>query len=464
MLRIGGQRVPSSTLLLVLIDAVLIVLGVLVAIFLRFHDVRVIAHYFEGPGLYRIGLVALVSVIALYYNDLYVSRVISQKDELFLCLLQALGTACLALAFLYYLVPDWSLGRGIAVLAAPIIFVMTFTSRMVLGATVVLFRAPQRVLMVGTSPAGISLVREILARPELNLEVVGFLDEKGENIGKSIVNPKVIGAVADMEAIVHREKIDHLILALAERRGMTPVRSLLGLKFAGVGVDDVHGFDEKITGRIPMEELSPSSLILSDGFRHSAIVVAAKRGADIVIAIFALIFTLPIMAIVALAIQLETGSPVFFKQERVGLHGKTFNILKFRSMYQNAEANGPSWAQSNDRRITKVGKFLRQVRLDELPQLFNVLLGEMSIVGPRPERPYFCEMLEKSIPFFLLRHSVRPGITGWAQVRYQYGSSVEDAKTKLEFDFFYIKHLSLFLDVAILLETAKVVLSGRGAH
>jgi sugar transferase (PEP-CTERM system associated) len=464
MLKIGGQKVPSSVLLLALIDAVLIILSVLIAVFLRFADGRSVIGYLSAQGAsFRIALVAIISMVTLYYNDLYSSRVANQKDELLVNLLQALGMACLALAFVYYVMPDWGLGRGIAVLAAPIIFVFILGGRLLLGASQLLFQAPQRVLVVGTGSAGISLVREILARPELNLKVVGFLDEKGENIGKSLVNPCVIGAVSDMEEIVAREEIDQVILALAERRGSTPVKPLLQLKFAGVGVTDTHAFDEKITGRILLENLSPSSLIFSEGFRKSPLVLAVKRGSDFAVAALGFVIFLPFMLLVAAAIWLETGSPILFRQERVGLRGRSFEIFKFRSMRQDAEQDGPSWAAHDDGRVTRVGRFIRKVRLDELPQLWNVLRGEMSLVGPRPERPFFCGLLEENIPLFVLRHSVRPGITGWAQIKYQYGSSIEEAKTKLEYDFFYIKHLSLMLDFAIILETVKVVFSGRGA-
>jgi exopolysaccharide biosynthesis polyprenyl glycosylphosphotransferase len=230
-----------------------------------------------------------------------------------------------------------------------------------------------------------------------------------------------------------------------------------------VEIEDAHGFIEKVTGRIHLEHLSPSWLILSDGFRKSPFLYAVKRTLDILVALVALVLTLPVMFVVAIAIWLETGGPVLFRQERSGLKGRSFRIMKFRSMCHKAEEGGPVWAATDDSRVTRVGRFIRKYRLDELPQIFNVLRGEMSLVGPRPERPHFCEILEKSIPFFELRHTVRPGITGWAQVKYQYGASVEESKTKLEYDFFYIKHMSMVLDLAILFETAKVMIYGRGA-
>jgi len=297
----------------------------------------------------------------------------------------------------------------------------------------------------------------------LNLKVIGFLDEKGENIGKSLVNPGIIGAAWDLQDVVVKEKVDRVVLALKERRGHTPFGELLRLKFGGVGVEDAHTINEKIMGRIFLEHLSPSWLILSEGFRKSRLLLFAKRSIDFIVASLILILTLPLMALVAAAIWLETGSPILFRQERTGLGGKPFDILKFRSMRQDAEENGPTWAADGDKRVTRVGRILRKFRLDELPQLINVFRGEMSLVGPRPERPYFCKMLEEVTPYFILRHTVRPGITGWAQISYHYGGTIDQSKTKLEYDLFYIKHMSLMLDLAILFGTAKVIVNGHGA-
>jgi sugar transferase (PEP-CTERM system associated) len=416
------------------------------------------------PGnLARFGLVVGVWAVALYYNELYDLRS-SRRSVTLIRLSQASGLACLALAALYYIHPGLGLGRAITAAAAPLIFLLLLSWRLVFDEKGALLNRCDRVLVVGTGEAGICLVREILKRPELNLKVVGFLDERGENIGKSLVNPGIIGGIQEVEEIAVREKIDRVILSLAERRGSTPLRQLLRLKFAGVGVEDAHSFYEKLTGRILLERLSPSWLILSEGFRKSASLNAVKRASDILLSLIAIILTLPLMGMVAVGIWIETGGPVLFRQERVGLWGREFEILKFRSMYQNAEANGPRWAVQGDKRITGVGRFIRKYRLDELPQFFNVLRGEMSLVGPRPERPHFCILLEQQIPLFSERHSVRPGITGWAQIKYQYGSTAEEAKEKLQLDLFYIKNLSFLLDAAIILETFKVVLMGRGSR
>jgi sugar transferase (PEP-CTERM system associated) len=464
MLKIGGQKIPTRTLLLVFSDLWLVLFGLLLAIEFRFLHWTAVRSYFQhGNKLFLIGIAMLACELALYYHDLYDPEAIRRHTELIARLLQALGTACLALAILYYALPDYSLGRGIAVLASPIIFVLLLAWRLLMERWGFLLWEPRRVLVLGTGPVGISVVREIIARPELKMKVIGFLDENRENIGKPLVNPGIIGAAADVQELAAKERIDCVILSLSERRGNTPVRQLLDLKFAGIAVEDAHSIWEEISGRIRVEQLSPSWLILSEGFRKSTLLVAGKRAVDFLAALVGLIVFSPVMAVAATAIWLETGGPILYRQERRGMHGLSFDILKFRSMYKDAEKHGPVWASDSDARITRVGRIIRKLRLDELPQFINVLRGEMSLVGPRPERPVFCERLEQEIPLYAQRYSVRPGITGWAQVKYQYGASVEEARNKLEYDLFYIKHMSILLDFAILLETGKVLLTGRGA-
>jgi sugar transferase (PEP-CTERM system associated) len=412
----------------------------------------------------KIGVVTIVCWLSLYFNDLYDFRVVRRRADLLAHTMQALGTACLALAVIYFIAPGASLGRGIALAAAPLMFILLLSWRLSANATNLLARGDERVLVLGTSDGGVSLVKHILGHPEYNMKVVGFLDEKGQDIGKSLVNPRIIGATQDVEDIVAREKIDRVVLSLRERRGGTPVRELLNLKLAGIRVEDVHSCFERLSGRITLEHLSPSWLILSDGFKKSLVVLAAKRVMDILVSSIIVLLVSPLLPLVAIAIYLESGLPIFFRQTRVGHRGREFQLLKFRSMVQDAEKNGPQWATQQDSRVTRVGRFLRKTRLDEVPQLFNVFRGEMSLVGPRPERPVFCEMLSEKIPFFNLRHSVRPGLTGWAQVRFRYGANLEDAKGKLELDLFYLKNLSLLVDLAILFETVKVVVLGRGAQ
>ena len=362
-----------------------------------------------------------------------------------------------------YLEPRLTLGRGIAILSAPTILAVILGWRLLLENDQLALSRPDRLLVVGTGPAGISFVREITDHPHFKMNVVGFLDEKRENIGKSLVNPSIIGTIDELRSMVVREKVSHVVLALKERRGHTPVRELLRLKFEGIRVEDAYNLYEQLTGRILLEGLAPSWLILAEGFRKATFSRVIKRGMDVVISSLALLFCLPLMALVAVAIRLETGTPILFRQKRVGLRGKQFEMLKFRSMVHDGGQQGPAWAAEDDNRITRVGRFIRTYRIDELPQFLNVLRGEMSLVGPRLEQPFFCEMLEEKIPLFAERHTVRPGITGWAQIKYQYGASIEESKTKLELDFSYIKHLSLMVDLVIIIETLKVVLLGRGA-
>src|ERR1051326_7530048 len=462
MLKIGGQKVPTKVLVLIGSEALLIILGLAFSTALRFMSSHF--EYAGGHTVWRFLVVVFMCEFALYYNDLYDMQVMKSRASLLIGLLQALGIASIGLALVYYLAPGVSLGRGIAALAVPTIMTFIFVWRVVLDSKGFFFLGrPERVLVVGTGPAGISLTREICSRPDLNLKVLGFLDEKGEHIGKSLVNPGIIGGISDLEALVKEKEIDRVVLSLKEQRGRMPYRELLRLKFAGIKVEDAHSVFEKISGRIPLEKLSPSWLIFSDGFRKNRFLLAAKRAIDITAALFAITLTSPVMALVALAILIESGRPVLFRQMRVGLNGEHFEIYKFRSMRQDAEKSGPSWAADNDNRITRVGAFIRKYRLDELPQFFNILKGHMGWGGPRPEQPYFCELLESNLDFFSQRHTVRPGLTGWAQIKYQYGSTVEDAKRKLELDLFYIKHLSISLDMVIVFETIKVIFLGKGA-
>ncbi|MGH9775399.1 MAG: TIGR03013 family XrtA/PEP-CTERM system glycosyltransferase [Candidatus Acidiferrales bacterium] len=466
MARIGGQKVPAKTIWMIVSDVALIVSGLVGATVLRFlSDYGTVRqNVFSTQTIWRFAIVVSVCEFSLYFNDLYSPEVFNQRNLVALRLLQSFTLSTVALAFIYYLGPSLSLGRGIAALAAPLILGLTLGWRVLVDRTHLFLWGPERMLVMGTDNTGVQLVREIITRPELRYKVVGFLDERGENIGKSLVNPGIIGAAADVGAIVEDQKVDRVVLALSERRGCMPVGQLLQLKFAGVGVEEAHSCYERVTGRILIERLSPSWLILSDGFRKSRWLLVVKRVMDFSVAAVLLLVGLPIMLIVALAVWFETGFPTLFRQTRAGLNGTEFQVMKFRSMRHNAEADGPRWAVERDPRITRVGRFIRKFRLDELPQLVNVLRGEMSLVGPRPERPHFCKMLENEMPFYALRHSVRPGVTGWAQIKYPYGSTVEDARAKLEHDLFYIKNMSLALDLAIIFETAKVMLYQRGAR
>lgn len=461
----AARLVRRQRVWLLLSDSVLVALGLLAAIPLEFrHGASLhVSLYWRELAAYLV-VTILAWDIALYGNGLYELHGALRRARIFVGVLRSAGIVCLVLACLFYAEPRLRFGIEGAFWSAAVMPVLLLSWRILVSEAEPFSDRADRVLIMGTGSAGVFLAREILSRPKLNIKIVGFLDEQGERIGESLVNPRVLGHVKDVEKIVSEEKADKVVLSLAEQRGCTPLSQLLRLKFAGVGVEGVHSLYEKITGRILIEHFSPSWLILSDGFRKSKFLLAAKRIGDVAISLFALMATLPLMAVVAVAIWLETGAPVLFRQQRVGFSGRKFEMLKFRSMYQNAEQNGPRWAEESDPRITRVGHVIRKYRVDELPQFLNVLRGEMSLVGPRPEQPHFCELLKEDNPLFVERHSVRPGITGWAQIKYKYGSSPEEARTKLGFDLFYIKNLSLTLDLAIIFETLKVVLAGRGAR
>ena len=464
MFRFLGQYVPVKSVLLAITESVLIIGSIWVAAWVRLGQVNVFqSELNDGYLLFvRFAAVVVVCILCFYYNDLYDLQIVSRRAELLIRLMQALGCASLILALLYYSMPNLMFGRGISAISAGAIGFLLVTWRLIVDAMGSFFRPPLRVLIAGTGSKGITVVREILDHPELNFNVVGFLDEKGENLGKSLINPKIIGAVADIEQIVKTENIDRVVLSFVERRGNMPLQKLLRVKFAGVQVEDAHGLFEKLTGRIMLEMLSPSWLILSDGFRRGTIHLVIKRISDILLSLFAIVLLSPVLLLVSIAIYLESGGPILFRQERIGLKDRPFEILKFRSMRPDPD-KGQVWASQTDQRITRVGRFIRKYRLDELPQFFNVLRGNMSIVGPRPEQPLLVSMLEEQIPYYSYRHTVRPGITGWAQIKYRYGASVEDAKNKLEYELFYIKHLSLFFDLVIMFRTVQVVLFGKGA-
>lgn len=275
---------------------------------------------------------------------------------------------------------------------------------------------------------------------------------------------KILGSMKDLEEITKRYRPDVLVVALSERRGAFPIKEILDCKLQGIRVEDWPTFYEKLTGKIFIENLRPSWLIFSDGFTRNSLTRMVKRMADVLVASFGLLFALPLMLLIAICIKLDSSGPVLFRQERVGEKGKIFILYKFRTMIVDAEKeSGPVWSQTLDPRTTRVGRFLRRIGMDELPQLFNVLKGDMSFVGPRPERPHFVQDLQEKIPYYAQRLVVKPGITGWAQVRYGYGSSLEDAIEKLQYDLYYIKNMSLFLDLLIILSTIHKVLFAQVA-
>jgi sugar transferase (PEP-CTERM system associated) len=323
----------------------------------------------------------------------------------------------------------------------------------------------ERLLLVGTSAGAVRLARELFERKDLGVEIVGFIDPDPGRVGAPVLNPGVVGAIEDIPSIVRARSVDRVVVSLADARGKLPMEKLLEMKLDGVAFDHLASVYEEYTGKIAVENLRPSWLIFSSGFRKTRVLRAMKRAIDVTGASLGLIVTLPLMLLVAAAIKLTSSGPALYHQQRVGLYGRVFTVHKFRSMSPDAEAaTGPVWARPADERVTPLGWWLRRARVDELPQLWNILRGDMSLVGPRPERPEFVSRLARQIPFYGQRHVVRPGLTGWAQVCYTYGASAEDALEKLQYDLFYIKNLSLALDFFIIFKTVKTVILREGAH
>jgi len=320
----------------------------------------------------------------------------------------------------------------------------------------------ERLLIVGMSPSALALARELRQREELGIEIVGYVDVTPQSSPSGLL--PLLGTIEDVPAIVRARQVDRVVVSLADARGKLPMDKLLEMKLGGMRFDHFASVYEEHTGKIAVENLRPSWLIFSAGFAKSRVFTAVKRAMDVVLSGIGLIVAGPIILALAAAVRLTSPGPAFYSQRRVGRQGRVFEVHKLRSMCANAEKDtGPVWAGgANDMRVTTLGRIMRRTRLDELPQLWNIFIGEMSLVGPRPERPEFVQSLSKEIPFYGQRHIVKPGLTGWAQVRYTYGASLEDAMEKLQYDLFYIKHMSVKLDLFIIIETVKTVLLRRG--
>ena len=422
----------------------------------------------DNTAFLRVLLIVLVCQLCLHYTDLYDLRTITTTGDLVRRLMRAVGATSLILGVAYWLFPLLVVEQGVFLLSAALAIVMLMAWRWTFDMVTSRLAPRERLLLVGTSPAAILLARELFERrQELGVDIVGFVDPDPTRVGAPVINPGVVGTLDDIPGLTARLHVDRVVVSLVDQRGKLPMDQLLNMRLqTGVLFDHLATVYEEYTGKIALENLRPSWLVFSTGFRKTRVLTASKRLFDLIAAVCGLLLSLPLTLLTALILKLDSPSdPVFYHQERVGLNGRTFTIHKFRSMRSDAEANtGPVWsAGDSDPRITKVGSFLRKTRLDEIPQLWNVLLGDMSLIGPRPERPSFVAQLTEQIPFYGQRHVVKPGVTGWAQVRYSYGASVEDAIEKMQYDLYYVKHMSMTFDLMIALETIKTVVLRRGA-
>ena len=415
-----------------------------------------------APFAARLAEAAAIITFVLYVGDLYQVRQAIGPRELVARVLICQGAAAMVVAALGFAVPGLRLGRS-AFLETFLLTTIGLTAwRTILLAAWSKHQMTAQVLVLGTGQVGrlIADLEPTSARP---FRIIGYLDDVPE--ASEMVPPgyALLGKIQDLDVLVEETRPDIVVVAQIDRRGCFPTKALLECRLRGIRVEDWPTFYEKATGKILVTAVRPSWLIFSDGFVKTTRTEIVKRLFDITVSVIGLALAAPIMALVALAIKIESSGPMLYRQSRLGQNGCVFILNKFRSMRQDAEKHtGPVWTTAKDTRITRVGAVLRRTRLDELPQLINVLVGHMSFIGPRPERPEFVTELQKTIPFYMERLAVKPGITGWAQVRYQYGSSVEDAVEKLQYDLYYIKNLSLFLDLLIVLNTVQVVLFARG--
>jgi sugar transferase (PEP-CTERM system associated) len=465
--RILGQYVPASLAVLALIEALLCFFAVYAAVCIRFEiGISRLPRFVKefGPLWPRGVAFSAIVVTCLLAFGLYNSRQRTQLSGIVARLLLALMVSSCAIAALFYLIPSMHLFRGVAALAVILAVVAVLASRIVFARVADEDIFKRRVLVYGSGYAAAAITRLRRSADRHAFALVGFVRAPGE---ESVVpNDRVLESDADLCALCERLGVTEVVVAMDDRRRGFPIPELLDCRLAGVDVTELLTFLERETGRVHIDVLNPSWMIFGQGFRRDPLRLLSARVLDLFASLAVLAVALPAMFLTFLAIKIEDGwqAPALYRQERVGLAGGVFKVVKFRSMRQDAELNGVQWAQHADPRVTRVGAIIRKLRIDELPQVFNVLRGHMSFVGPRPERPEFVAQLAEKIPYYVQRHCVKPGITGWAQLCYPYGSSEKDALEKLQYDLYYIKNNSLLFDLAILIQTAEVVLFGKGAR
>ena len=402
----------------------------------------------------------------MYLLDLYNFKRSQTWGEMLFALVIAIGFVCVGIGLLSIAIPKFGVAGKMYYLSILIASVGLLLWRVLFEIYITRFATRENILIVGTGEVARQVGEEVRKNKRLGFHLVGFINTppaKDTPSGGQVL--EILGDSEQMDRIIERHAVDKVVVAITERRGEYPVKEMLALRVGGHQVLEWPGFFEKLSGRIPIDSLAPSFFIFNEGFRKSRIVLFIRRVLSAIVATALLTLLLPFFLVVAVIIKLDSFGPVLYSQIRVGQRNKPIRIYKFRSMRNNAEMNGDAvWAVENDPRITRVGRFLRKTRIDELPQLFNVLIGDLEFVGPRPERPEFVEKLQAMIPYYSLRHTVKPGITGWAQVMFHYGSTIDEAKEKLQYDLFYLKNLSFKLDLLILFHTVKIVLLGRGAR
>ncbi len=457
MIRLFNVYYPVRTLVLLIGEALIIWTSFLLGAVYELREDSYLVLNYEGGYLKILGVTVLV-LLCSHWLDLYDTARLNTKGELYFRLLMVPGVLAFLLAGVAYVRPSYLLGSGSSAVGLIILTVALFGWRLGFTWLVQLPILVERVYVLGTGERAQRVVQGLRQNPEIGVEIASWTGKMEGAVTRDSV-------AAHLLEVVHKQKVHRVIVAMPDRRGTIPMRELLDLRMQGVKIEEAATWLEKISGKIEVENLYPSWLVYGQGFRRSTPFIVIRRVVSVIISLLGLTLALPLLPLIVLAIRFDSKGPVFYTQARVGKGGRVFNVVKFRTMRQDAEAaNGPQWAGNNDPRVTRVGKFLRVSRLDEIPQLWCVLKGDMAFVGPRPERPEFIEWLSKEIPYYGVRHMVRPGLTGWAQVKYKYGSTVADAREKLQYVLFYIKNASIGLDLLIMFLTVKTVLLRRGAQ
>jgi sugar transferase (PEP-CTERM system associated) len=461
MISVFNQYVSVKHILVVCLETIIIVMSVILEAKLRFWNQQPQFLHYTSSSDFLLQILTVFLIIQGCRHDYKLNPTHWVGDQP-VRMLQAIGVGYVGMCLLYYVFPNSLLGPGMLLLTLAMATATIMAMRTGLDLFWHVTTADKNVLILGDGATAIATARELERRSDLKMRLVGFLSPTTSTAGALFGHP-IVGDKNKLRAVVDDWHVSRIIVALDEARNVLPVRELVWLRIRGVEVEDAQSALAALTGRVWLQTTRPSWFVFSAGFRRSNTTCFIKRFIDVSLSVIGLILFFPLMCLAAIAIWLDSAGPIFYRQVRVGQGGRSFELIKFRSMQLDAEAeHGAQWAAQVDPRATRVGQLLRKYRLDELPQFLNVIRGEMSLVGPRPERPVFVEQLREAIPFYDERHSVRPGVTGWAQVQYPYGSSVEDALRKLEYDLFYLRSLSIAFDIAIILRTVRVVVSGHG--
>ena len=464
MITLENRFFPLRSAVCFLMEGGIILFSVL-ASFVILHSTGKIWLLTFEEAVVRGFVIAFFCQVCMYLLDLYDLRISQTWGEIFFSLMFAIGFVCIGIGIITYAVPGFGVDARMYYLTLFLATIFLLFWRISFYYYLDRLAPSQNILVVGSGEVAGMVGKEIREWAKLGFNLVGFISPMSGNGAGIEEIGEVLGDYGKIGEIVRNNGISKIVVAIEQRRGEYPVEEMLALRVTGCQVLEWHGFFEKLSGRIPINHLAPSFFIFNPGFRKSKFILFTRRVLSTLIgaAIFLLLF--PLLLLVAILIKIDSPGPIIYSQTRIGQKGKVFRIYKFRSMRDNAEVNGiPQWAEKEDPRITRIGRILRISRIDELPQLFNVIRGDLNLVGPRPERPEFVEKLKNLIPYYALRHTVNPGLTGWAQIMFPYGGTIDESKEKLQYDLFYIKNMSIKLDLFIIFSTIKTVLLGRGAR